>query len=164
MAVEPNISDVANAAETLGYPLLLKNRSIGLNGRGNVIIHSLDDIDAAIESLSDCELYCESIVSYAKELSILIVQGANGDLSCYPVVDTAKDVGAGGGRFDIVPAQLPTFVLDEASTLAQRVVSHLPGKGVYCVEMYLMHDDTLIINEIIPRYEMMHVQLSSLFL
>lgn len=42
-------------------------------------------------------------------------------------------------------------VLKDAQRLARRAVSVFPGTGVFGVEMFLLQDDSLVINEIAPR-------------
>ena len=51
----------------------------------------------------------------------------------------------------VVPAAVSSEVIAKASDLARRAVEALNGVGVFCVELFYLRGDRLIINEIAPR-------------
>ena len=51
----------------------------------------------------------------------------------------------------IAPAQIPQTSTTEALTIAQQAIASLPGAGIYGVELFLMPDDSILLNEIAPR-------------
>ena len=68
----------------------------------------------------------------------------------YPAVETIHEDSI--CKLVYVPARsVATKILIEAQDLARRAVATFLGTGVFGVEMFLLEDDSLIINEIAPR-------------
>ena len=51
--------ELAEVAEQLGYPLMLKSKTMAYDGRGNYSVHSKSDIPLALTALKDRPLYAE---------------------------------------------------------------------------------------------------------
>jgi len=49
------------------------------------------------------------------------------------------------------PAQISSVALQAAEQLGRCAISGLDGYGIYGVEMFLLNDDTVLLNEIAPR-------------
>jgi 5-(carboxyamino)imidazole ribonucleotide synthase len=135
-------------ADTLGYPLVVKARSGGFDGRGNVLVESEADMPAAVEKLKNAPAYAEGFVRFEKELAVVAARTADGDMQIYPLVETihknhiCHEV--------LAPAPVSEVVAKKAHDLAQRVLASFDGAGVFAIEMFLVGDDVLV-NEIAPR-------------
>jgi 5-(carboxyamino)imidazole ribonucleotide synthase len=91
----------------------------------------------------------EALVSYSRELSILVVRGADGEAKVYPLAQNEHEDGI--LRMTIVPAPVPSEVVARARELAVQAVEALQGVGVFCLELFDMSTGQLLINEIAPR-------------
>jgi 5-(carboxyamino)imidazole ribonucleotide synthase len=144
--------DTRKAAEAFGYPVVLKARYGGYDGYGNATIRSSDDIPAAWEKLNRREtrgLMVEGFVPFVKELAVMVLRGRDGEIRTYPVVETVQQ----NHICHIVraPAQIAPDVGQAAATLAARAVELLDGVGIFGVELFLLADQTVLLNEIAPR-------------
>ncbi|MEO6695968.1 MAG: 5-(carboxyamino)imidazole ribonucleotide synthase [Ignavibacteria bacterium] len=144
-----NIEDVMRFAEQNNYPLILKSRTMGYDGKGNITIHNEAQINEALDILSKRgELLCEGFIRFDKEIATQVVRNKNGEIKVYPVVETIqKDhicnlVIASKNLFD----NIKTRVCD----LAKNIVTELDYIGVMGIEMFLTGDEILV-NELAPR-------------
>ncbi len=49
------------------------------------------------------------------------------------------------------PPQVPPNAVTDALNVAKQAIASLPGAGIYGVELFLMPDDSILLNEIAPR-------------
>jgi phosphoribosylaminoimidazole carboxylase len=152
VALDGTTEDLQNAADALGFPFLVKRRDLGFNGAGNMLIKDESMFDSCLDWMSGCDIFAERVCDFEKELSVLFVVSANGsNVTNYPIVESIV-AEEGQSRMVIAPAQIHTSVESECLTLAKTALAALKGHGVYCVEFFMMRDETLFINEITPRY------------
>lgn len=135
------ISSIENAVLRLGIPLMLKSRTLAYDGRGNYAIHAVDQISSALSALGDGTraLYAEKWVPFTKEIAVMVVKGANGDVLSYPAVETVhKDNIC---HLVFAPLRSGDATLGRrARGVAEAAVRSFEGAGVYGVEMFLMED------------------------
>jgi len=83
------------------------------------------------------------------EISVVVARGGNGEMQIFPVAENQHV----NGILDvsIVPARISPQLASQAQEMAGQVVKKLNYQGVLCVEFFVLHDDTLLINEIAPR-------------
>ncbi len=146
-----NQAEVAAAAEKLGWPLLLKKRRCGYDGKGNFTVRSTADIETAWQQLGgdSNELYVEEFCRFTAELAIMITRGRDGTSVSYPLVETIQ-------RDHIchvvkAPAAVSPGIAAIAADIAQRAVAAVNGVGSVGVEMFLTADRNILINEMAPR-------------
>lgn len=144
-------NEVMTVADELGLPLVLKARYGGYDGYGNATIRTLDDIGVAWEKLSRSKggLMVEKFVPFQRELAVMVLRGRDGEVRAYPVVETVQ-------RNHIchmvrAPAVLPDDVARRAVELATQAVQAVGGIGVFGVELFLLLDNSVLLNEIAPR-------------
>ena len=144
--------ELHNVGGTFGYPFMLKTRKDAYDGRGNFPIKDVKDIPAAVKALGgrgEGSLYAERWAPFVKELAVMVVNTKDGS-KAFPVVETIHENSI--CKLVYAPARnVSNTTLRAAQELAQRAVSSFQGKGVYGVEMFLLPDDSLLINEIAPR-------------
>ncbi|MBU6389283.1 ATP-grasp domain-containing protein, partial [Patescibacteria group bacterium] len=80
--------DIEAAARQYGYPLLIKARFDGYDGRGNAILRSDEGINVVLARLASRELYGEAFIRFEKELAVVVARSEAGDIRNYPVVET----------------------------------------------------------------------------
>jgi 5-(carboxyamino)imidazole ribonucleotide synthase len=152
-------NELREVGTELGWPLLLKARRLGYDGRGNATVSGPAGIDAAIATLAGptassastgpLDLYAEAFVPFALELAVMVVRGRDGETAVYPVVETVQrnhichEV--------VVPARIPPDVAERARAIAIAAVQAVDAVGVVGVEMFCLADGTVLINELAPR-------------
>lgn len=148
----PNLEDARAAGEKFGYPFMLKAKRMAYDGKGNAVVATAGDLEAAFASLGGDkanELYAEQWVSFSKELAIMVARSVTGEVVPYPVVETEQRDNV--CHTVLAPAQEPANVLAEATEVATRAIGSLGGAGIFGVEMFLCTDGTVLLNEIAPR-------------
>jgi phosphoribosylaminoimidazole carboxylase len=109
----------------------------------------IPDAIKALGSRGPNSLYAEKWAPFVKELAVMVVQTSTGTLA-FPTVETVHENSI--CKLVYAPARgLSNTVIKSAQDLAKRAVASFKGKGVYGVEMFLLPDDSLLINEIAPR-------------
>jgi 5-(carboxyamino)imidazole ribonucleotide synthase len=141
------------AAQELGWPLMLKARRDGYDGRGNAVVRDASQVEAAFSTLGwpQRALFAEALVEFERELASLVVRGADGQVAQYHVVETHQDPTLHICREVLAPAVLPDDVARHAATIARGAVEAVGGVGAFGVELFLLSDGQICINELAPR-------------
>ncbi len=142
------------AAEEVGFPCLCKMATFGYDGKGQWQIQNRDELEMLRQRLRETardgsRWIVEPFLRFERELSVLVVRGADGGRRLYPVVENIHE--AGILRTTRVPASVEHGIAERAAALAEKVVETLDGIGVFCTELFLMPDGRLLINEVAPR-------------
>jgi 5-(carboxyamino)imidazole ribonucleotide synthase len=145
--------DLPGLGKELGWPLMLKARRDGYDGRGNALVRSARDADAACERLGwpDRTLLAEAWVNFERELAVLVVRGLDGTLVSYPVVETRQDPELHVCREVLAPAAVGAAVAERATQVARAAVEAVGGVGAFGVELFLLRDGQVCVNELAPR-------------
>lgn len=142
-------TDVLDASAEFGFPVIVKARRDGYDGYGNALVQRAHDIPAALEKLANRDLMVEAVVPFVRELAVMVVRDASGDMRDYPVVETIQK----NGICHIVRCPAPTeeTVALRAIEMAKRAVETIEGVGVFGVELFELPGDEVVYNEIAPR-------------
>jgi 5-(carboxyamino)imidazole ribonucleotide synthase len=153
MLINGNLSDVSS----LGYPLVIKVRKGGYDGRGNIVIRSKEDLESLrlkefirrYSSKDNIGFYAEEYVNFVKEISVIVARAYDGSSVAYPVAENIHD----DGILDtsIVPARIDEHTYNKAREIARDVIDAFNGIGVFGVEMFLTSDGSIMVNEIATR-------------
>jgi len=81
---------------------------------------------------------------------VMVVREVHGTVISYPVVETVQKDNICHLVFAPVRSSDPTLAV-RAKKMAEDAVRTFDGAGVFGVEMFLMPDDTILVNEIAPR-------------
>ncbi|HWP91642.1 MAG TPA: 5-(carboxyamino)imidazole ribonucleotide synthase [Thermodesulfobacteriota bacterium] len=143
--------DILEAAENFGWPLVLKARRNGYDGRGNALVEGSNDVLPAWRKLRGEEqgLMVEGYVEFRKELAVMVVRSTRGEVVTYPVVETVqKDHICHTVK---APAEVNSAVKEEASQIARGCIETFDGVGIFGIEMFLLRDNRVLVNELAPR-------------
>lgn len=142
-------ADIEQAAQELGYPLVLKAKKDAYDGRGNARINGLQDIEHALARLGNRELYVEQCLDLAKEIGLMVARNIRGEIATHPVVEMIheRDI----CQTVLAPAPISTTLQDEAQAIARQAIGYLQGAGIFGVELFLDTSGKLWLNEIAPR-------------
>jgi len=147
-------NDLSLAATELGWPIVLKARRLGYDGRGQRTANSLDELHAAWEALGSRPAIAEAWIDFDCEVSLIGVRGAgqsNGaqdrPISFYPLSENRH-------RDGMLEASIAPFVNDALQAQAQHWMTAMMREhdylGVLTIEFFVTHDG-LVANEIAPR-------------
>jgi 5-(carboxyamino)imidazole ribonucleotide synthase len=138
---------LATAAARLGWPAVFKTAESGYDGRGQRKLEGPDDPAAA--NLPPFPGVLEAWVPFAMEISVVLARGADGSVASFPVCENIHRHHILDAT--VVPARLDPAVARRAQELAAAVAARLDFTGVLAVEMFVLPDDSLLVNEIAPR-------------
>ncbi|GBQ68490.1 phosphoribosylaminoimidazole carboxylase ATPase subunit [Ameyamaea chiangmaiensis NBRC 103196] len=142
-------ADLHTAAETLGYPFVLKTTRLGYDGKGQARPSSDAERDAAFDRLRPHPLVAEGLVDFAREISVMVARGVDGHVVTFdPTENRHRD---GILDISIAPARIEASLAREARAMAVRIAERLDLVGLLGVEMFVTADGALLINEIAPR-------------
>ncbi|HEY2593383.1 MAG TPA: ATP-grasp domain-containing protein, partial [Chloroflexota bacterium] len=144
---------VRSVGEDFGWPLMLKARRDGYDGRGNVVVDGPAAAEQACTHLGwpERQLYAEAFVQFERELASLVVRGLDGQIAQYPVVETIQDAALHICREVLAPADISSGVAEHAQSVACGAVEAVDGLGAFGVEMFLLPDGQVVVNELAPR-------------
>lgn len=144
-------ADITTVAEEFNWPLVIKARRNGYDGKGNATVNNASEIDAAWDKLdgNNRTLYAEAFCPFVSELAIIITTSRNGEVAAYPLVESVQ-------RDHIChvvrcPAPVSEEITAKATDIAKRAVTAIGAIGSFGVEMFLTGDGQVIINELAPR-------------
>ena len=146
-----SLAEIIAAAGDFGWPLVLKTRRNGYDGKGNFTLNSETDIPAGWQALGGGrnDLMVEAFFPFVKELAVIVTRGRDGATAVYPVVETIQ-------RHHIchvvkAPAPVADDLARGAAALARKAVESVGGVGSFGVEMFLSATGEIVINELAPR-------------
>ena len=147
-----SVADARAAAEALGLPLRVKLPIGGYDGRGQLRITAVGELDDAWERLGRAEgdaLLAERELDFAAELSVVVARALDGAVAVFPIARNVHDAGI------LVESVAPAPVADDVAARAVRIGTTLAEAmdlcGTLTAELFLLRDGTLVVNELAPR-------------
>lgn len=137
------------AIRTVGLPAVLKTRRFGYDGKGQAILRTPAECNAAWDRLGGRPLILESFVPFDRELSLIAVRGRDGAVASYPLIENVHCDGI--LHRSIAPAaHLGEELAERAAEFAGRVLTELDYVGVLAIEWF-QDGARLLANEMAPR-------------
>ncbi len=140
-------AEAVAAAERLGWPIVLKRRRGGYDGRGVRVVADRAELEA-IEFDEDGWL-AEELVPIEMEASQLVVRSSTGELAAYPLARTVQRDGICVET--VVPAGLSAAIAERCRELAIGIAETIGAVGVMAVELFLTPEAEVIVNELALR-------------
>jgi 5-(carboxyamino)imidazole ribonucleotide synthase len=147
-----SLADLERAVALEPAGAILKTRRLGYDGKGQVALAEGTDLAAALADIRHAPAILERRLSFAFEVSVLIVRGLDGASAIYDL--PRNEHGGGILRRSTVPSGLPPPVVARAHDIARRIAAALDYVGLLAVELFFMGPDAaepLLVNEIAPR-------------
>ena len=133
----------------LGYPVIIKTRRLGYDGKGQWILRNAEGLAAARAELPKVPLIVEKFVTFTRELSVLAARSRSGEVVIYPLVQNHHR--AGILRLSLAPApDVQAEIQRAAEEAARKVLEELQYVGVLAIELF-EHHGRLMANEMAPR-------------
>ncbi len=140
---------LASACDTLGLPAVMKTAGFGYDGKGQAIVKSLTEAQAAYKKLGEGTVILESFIDYQQELSVVAARNEAGAYTDFGVIENEHK----NHILDtsIAHSSLDKAIQEEARVIAKATLEALGVVGVMCVEFFLTSDNVLLVNEVAPR-------------
>ncbi|MFC4549466.1 MULTISPECIES: 5-(carboxyamino)imidazole ribonucleotide synthase [Halorussus] len=139
-------ADLEAAVEAYGYPVMLKARKGGYDGRGNAPVEGPADLDLLDEL--DGPAVAEQFVEFEREVSVIGVRGVD-ETATFPLGENVHREEI--LRETVVPARTDEDVAERARKVAADVLNVLSGRGVFGIELFETDEGEILVNEVAPR-------------
>lgn len=144
----PDLATLKQLGQKWGYPLMLKARHGGYDGKGNVTIASEKEAGSGFGQLSG-PVYVEKFLDFQAEVAVMVARDREGRSVAYPVVDTVQENHI--CRLVRYPSKsLTPELAQEAQEIACKAAEAVRSVGVLGVEMFVTSHGILV-NELAPR-------------
>lgn len=144
-----NFEQLKEACSQLGFPVVVKTRTGGYDGKGQLTLKNTDDLVKAKNLVNEHLCIVEKFISFEKEISVVVSRSILGEVMTFPVSENIhKDHIL---IQSIVPARIPEQIAENAEKLAKKIVESINVVGTLAVEMFLTSDGDIYINELAPR-------------
>ncbi|MEM9432616.1 MAG: 5-(carboxyamino)imidazole ribonucleotide synthase [Pseudomonadota bacterium] len=144
----PTAVALTEALGEIGAPAILKTRTLGYDGKGQVRITTPAEASSAFAQLSGAAAILEGFVDFSHEVSVIGARSAQGEIACF---DPGENVHRDGIlHTTTVPARLSQAQRTDAVLIAAKILNALEYVGVIGVELFVTPSG-LIVNEIAPR-------------
>jgi 5-(carboxyamino)imidazole ribonucleotide synthase len=140
-------ADLDTAAATLGWPLVLKTRRLGYDGRGQRVVESRTALSHAWLELGRVPAIAEAWIKFDREVSLIGVQGAGEQRVFYPL---AENVHRDGILASTVAPYDDAALQRTAEGWLAAIMTRLAYRGVLTVEFFHTRSG-LVANEMAPR-------------
>jgi 5-(carboxyamino)imidazole ribonucleotide synthase len=141
--------ELTAALAKLGRPAIVKVRSHGYDGKGQIRIDETADANAEHAKLRGAPAVAEALVRFKREISVILARGAGGETKIYPIAENVH-------RRHILhttraPAPMTPAGQKRAEEIGCALAKALDHIGVIAVELFELEDGSLLVNEIAPR-------------
>jgi 5-(carboxyamino)imidazole ribonucleotide synthase len=137
------------AVAELGLPAVLKTTRLGYDGRGQAVLRSMEDLDAAWARLAPRPLILEAFVAFEREVSAIAARGSDSSIVTFEATENRHlhhilDL-------SIAPAPVAPAIGEAARRHVARLAESLGLVGLLALEMFVLPDGRLLANEMAPR-------------
>ena len=162
------VADVAAFADQHGWPVVLKARNGGYDGRGVVVADDITVVERVL-AMDDGRddgrgdgrgdgrnggggsprWVVEEHLELAAEFAILIARSPSGFTTTYPPIGTLQVEGI--CRELTIPADLPEELVQKGASWARSILDGFGATGIVAVEYFVTRDGRLLLNEFALR-------------
>lgn len=146
-AVVDKRADLERIGDALGWPVVLKARRLGYDGRGQRVVTNAAGLLAGWDDLGRVPAIAEGWVDFERELSLIAVRGAGDAEAYYPLTE---NVHRDGILVSSVAPYGDSWLQRTAEQWLREIMTRFDYRGVLTVEFFLTSAG-LVANEIAPR-------------
>ncbi|GLS90248.1 phosphoribosylglycinamide formyltransferase 2 [Psychromonas marina] len=145
-------AEYLQAVKEVGIPCVVKP-VMSSSGKGQSVIKSESDLDKAWDYSQEGgrtgagRIIVEGFVPFDYEITLLTISAIDGVHFCAPIGHRQEN---GDYRESWQPQQMSVTALEQAQTIAEKVVNELGGYGLFGMEFFVKGDDVYF-NEVSPR-------------
>lgn len=137
----PLEKDPSRAIDEIGFPMVLKARFGGYDGKGTRYARHAGDLESHRELWHEGGWLAEEFVPFRRELAVMVYLSPFGD-GAFPTMETVQT----NHVCDLV---YPSGI--DASAVALSAAHAMGGFGLFGVELFEREDGQILVNEIAPR-------------
>jgi len=137
----PIDDDGSSAIAQIGFPMVIKTRFGGYDGKGTRTVRSRDELEDFRILWAGGGWLAEEFVEFTRELAVMAYRSESEE-GCFPTMETVQEN-------HVCSLVFPADV--DGSKLALDAIRTLDGIGLYGVELFERTDGSLFVNEIAPR-------------
>ncbi|HJC03388.1 MAG TPA: 5-(carboxyamino)imidazole ribonucleotide synthase [Candidatus Ligilactobacillus avistercoris] len=143
--------ELRQAVATIGLPAILKTCEGGYDGKGQVTLRTVADLDLPVvrEILVTGQCILEQMVAFTCECSVMVGRSVSGEVTVFPASENIHRNHI--LHESIVPARISPALRDEATQVARIIAAKLNLCGILGVEMFMGKDGHVYVNELAPR-------------
>ncbi len=145
-AAVDSLGSLEQAMDNIGYPAILKSRTQGYDGKGQSVLSSADDLNAAWELLQGVPAVVEAFIPFDREVSIIAVRSVSGATAFYPLSENLHRAGI----LRVSECRADDAMQKQAEDYASRLLEALDYVGVLALELFEIQGK-LVANEFAPR-------------
>jgi 5-(carboxyamino)imidazole ribonucleotide synthase len=145
IAVE-SLADLQQAAASLGYPAILKTRTLGYDGKGQALLKTEADLESAWDSVKGYHCILEAFVPFSREVSIIAARSVSGEVKFYPLSENRHQ----GGILRVAECRADDPMQAQAEAYVSKLLTSLDYVGVIALELFEVNG-ALMANEFAPR-------------
>lgn len=134
----------------IGFPCIIKP-IMSSSGKGQYILKSYDvNIEELWNNNIDWHngVIIEKFINFDYEVTMLTVRHKDGTTICEPIGHVQKN---GDFQMSWQPHHMSKETLQECQRIAKITTDNLGGYGIFGVELFILHDGSVMFNEISPR-------------
>lgn len=144
-----SFADLEKATEKIGFPCVLKTIEGGYDGKGQMVLKSLTDLETAKDLAENAPCVLEEWIPFDLEISIMVVRNSQGDLAVFPVSENIHRHNI--LHVSLVPARIPEKISQQATDIALKIAEDIQLVGCLAVEMFVGKNGEIYANELAPR-------------
>lgn len=134
--------DGSAAIAKIGFPMVLKARFGGYDGRGTRYARTADEFEQHRVLWTGGDWLAEEFVPFKRELAVMVWVLPSGQAGCFPTMETVQ-------THHVCDLVYPADV--DASAIAIAAAKAMGGVGLFGVELFEKEDGSILVNEIAPR-------------
>lgn len=142
-----SVTDLQQAAESLGLPLVVKTRRLGYDGKGQAILRKKEDAASMFDTLGGQDLIAEQFVQFDREVSAIGARSTSGNIVTYALSENEHRDGILRVSHALSADEQLTPVADD---YLDRLMTRLEYVGVLALELFV-EGNRLLANEFAPR-------------
>jgi len=143
------LTTVEAIASDYGFPVVIKARRHGYDGRGTFMVKDEAQLRALWPGWRLGDLLVEEFIPFERELAVMVARGIGGEVQLYLVVETVQVDQV--CRRVFAPAMIPESVAEEVGAIATTLITALDAVGIFGIELFLTADGRVLVNEVAPR-------------
>ena len=147
--ITESAQQVAEAARTLGLPVVVKNPTEGYDGKQQWHLYDEAQLRAFIAENPPGQWLVESRIQFEREVSMVAARSANGDIEIYPPTENRHHNGI--LLASVAPAaEMPATLMADCEAYIRTLLAAMDYVGVAAMECFVTAEG-LLINELAPR-------------
>ncbi len=141
-----DLTELQQAMQEIPYPAILKSRTMGYDGKGQVLLKSARDLPDAWRKMHGVLAIVESFVPFQREVSIIAARSPSGEIAYYPLSENQH----AGGILRVSECLANDHLQQRAEDYVTWLMEALDYVGVLALELFDV-DGHLLANEFAPR-------------